>query len=412
MITVAEASEKILARIGALSSEPVATVDAAGRVLSERLIAPIDSPPWDNSSMDGFAVRSTDVSVGASLPVVGEIAAGGFPARGLERGQTMKVMTGAPVPDGADSVIRREDTDEGEKTVTIRDARDTGKNIRRKGEDFHAGDLLFAPGEALSPAHIGAIASAGIKTVPVHRRPRVAIISSGDELVPLDDFSTEVAGKKIVCANSITLSSLVERSGGHAADIGISRDDRESLREKFEQARHADLIVTSAGISVGDHDHVRDVFAELGGELVFWKVRMRPGAPLAFGMLDGVPWIGLSGNPVSAIVTFELFVRPLMRKMLGLRHLFRKTVPVTVAQPITLAAPLMHFLRVIVTETSDGTFSADLAGSQSSAVLTAMARANALLILSGESLSAAPGERHRALPLWDSMSDSATLQLT
>lgn len=413
MISVAEASERILARIGALSQETVATENAAGRVLAERIVAPIDSPPWDNSSMDGYAIRSADlVSPGIRLDVVEEVAAGAFPSRAIRAGEAMRVMTGAPVPDGADSVIRREDTDDDREAVTIELTRDAGKNIRRRGEDFHTGDLLFDRGESLSIAHIGALASAGIKSVAVNRRPRVAIISSGDELVELRDYDVALAGRKIVSSNSVTLAALVRDSGGEPVDLGIARDDPASLREKLELARDADLIVTSAGISVGDHDHVRDVFAALGGKLDFWKVRMRPGAPLAFGMLGSVPWIGLSGNPVSAMVTFELFVRPAIRRMLGHRALFRQTIPVTIGQPITLAAPLMHFLRATVNRTSSGTYVASLAGSQSSAVLTAMARANALLILPGDRLEIAAGEVHRALPLGDSTGTDDRLVLT
>lgn len=413
MISVAEASERILARIGALSQETVATENAVGRVLSERVVASIDSPPWDNSSMDGYAVRAADViSPGASVRVVEEVAAGSFPSRAIQSGEAMRVMTGAPVPVGADSVIRREDTDDGRESVTIKLTRDAGRNIRRRGEDFHSGDLLFDNGESLGIAHVGALSSAGIKSVVVNRRPRVAIISSGDELVELRDFSPDLAGQKIVSSNSVTLAALVRDSGGEPVDLGIARDDAASLREKLERASNADLIVTSAGISVGDHDHVRDVFAALGGELDFWKVRMRPGAPLAFGMLGKVPWIGLSGNPVSAMVTFELFVRPAIRRMLGHHALFRQTIPVTIGQAITLAAPLMHFLRATVNRTSSGTYVATLAGSQSSAVLTAMARANALLILPGDRLEIAAGEIHRALPLGDATSNDDRLVLT
>ena len=413
MITVAEASERILARIEALPPEPVATGNAAGRVLAERVVAPIDSPPWENSSMDGYAVRPADLAgLPASLRVVGEVAAGSFPSRALAAGEAMKVMTGAPVPDGSDSVIRREDTDDGTDTVLIRDLRDTRKNIRRKGEDFRAGDILFEKGAVISAAHLGAIASAGIKSLSVHGRPVVALISSGDELIELDDFDSESVGKKIVSSNSLTLASLVRDAGGIPLDLGIAADTPSSLRGKLESAHDAHLIITSAGISVGDHDHVRDVFAELGGQLDFWKVRMRPGAPLAFGMLNGKPWIGLSGNPVSAIVTFELFVRPAIRKMLGFTALFRQTFPVTIGERITIAAPLMHFLRVIVTQTSEVNRVARLAGSQSSAVLTAMARANALLILPGDRLVIEEGETHRAMPIGNSGELSDKLVLT
>jgi molybdopterin molybdotransferase len=203
----------------------------------------------------------------------------------------------------------------------------------------------------------------------------------------------------------------VRDAGGEPLDLGIASDSQASIKAKLEQARDADLVITSAGISVGDHDYVRSAFDELGGALDFWKVRMRPGAPLAFGMLGETPWIGLSGNPVSAIVTFEIFVRPAVRKMLGLRSLFRETIPVRVSHPITLAAPLMHFLRVIVERSAPGEYEAKLAGSQSSGVLTAMARSNALLVLPGDKLKIAEGEIHRALPLSGDFSASDTLVL-
>lgn len=362
--------------------------------------------------MDGYAVRRDDLSAGVTLRVVDTIAAGAFPSRPIERGEAMRVMTGAPVPQGADTVIRHEDTDDGRDVVTVRHLRDAGRNIRKAGEDFRARDVLFKPGEVLGIPHVGVLASAGIKAVSVHRRPRVAIISSGDELVELDHFEPHLAGSRIVSSNSITLAASIRDAGGEPIDLGIARDDPASIREKIGSARGADLIITSAGISVGDHDHVRNVVTDLGGSIDFWRVRMRPGAPLAFGMIGGIPWIGLSGNPVSAIVTFELFVRPVIRRMLGMGDLFRATIPVRTAQPITLTASLMHFLRVVIALAPDGEYAAELAGSQSSAVLTALARANGLLILPGDRLDIAAGEPHRALPLGTGFESSARLQLT
>jgi molybdopterin molybdotransferase len=413
LISVSEASERILARIKPLAAETVATENLVGRVLSEPVIAPISSPPWDNSSMDGYAVRSADVlHDGIELRVVETVAAGGFPSRELREGEAMRVMTGAPVPHGADSVVRHEDTDDGRESVIIMNRRDVGKNIRRAGEDFHAGDTLFPSGEALRIPHTGAIASAGITSAQVHRRPVVKLISSGDELVDLRDFTPGSASHRIVSSNSINLPALVRDAGGEPHDLGIARDDLDSIKAKLQAARDSDLIVTSAGISVGDHDYVRTAFEELGGEIHFWKVRMRPGAPLAFGTLNGVPWIGLSGNPVSAMITFEVFVRPAIRRMLGLKALFRKTIPVKLRSPIKLAAPLMHFMRAMITIDENGDALAEPAGSQSSSVITAMARANALLILPGDRLALEAGEVHRALPLDDVLSASDQLVLT
>ncbi|MEO8577519.1 MAG: gephyrin-like molybdotransferase Glp [Gemmatimonadales bacterium] len=414
LISVPEASGRILGAIHPLAPETVATENAAGRVLAASVVAPLTSPPWDNSSMDGYAVRSVDLPTSDPpvLRVVETVAAGSFPSRAITAGESMRVMTGAPVPDGADSVIRHEDTDDGRDVVTIRSLRDSGKNIRKAGEDFHAGDVLFPAGEAVRVAHIGVLASAGVKSIQAHRRPRVAIISSGDELVELRDFNPDIIGKRVVSSNSVTLFALVRDAGGEPVDLGIARDDPVSLKEKLAAASDADLILTSAGISVGDHDHVRESFTESGGEIDFWKVRMRPGAPLAFGMLHGKPWIGVSGNPVSAIVSFEVLVRPVIRKMLGNRSLFRETIPVTLRTPITITAPLMHFIRAVITPGADGSYMAEPAGSQSSSVLTAMARANALLILPGDRLQLEPGEMFRALPLGDALQTTDTLVLT
>jgi molybdopterin molybdotransferase len=208
------------------------------------------------------------------------------------------------------------------------------------------------------------------------------------------------------------LGELVRQAGGDPVDLGIANDTAESMRDLLQRAKGCDLIITSAGISVGDHDHVRSSVLELGGTIEFWKVRMRPGAPLAFGYLHGSPWIGLSGNPVSAIVTFEIFVRPAIRKMIGLARLFRRTIPVTLAEPVKLAASLMHFLRVVITRDTNGSWSARLSGSQSSAVLTAMARANALLIVPDDRLEVPAAETLMALPLDDEFGTATSLVLT
>ena len=410
MIEVGEASAKILNAIRPLGAASVPLEDAAGLVLSERILATTTSPPWDNSSMDGYAVRSADVVLRSSgtdaapkLKVVATIAAGGFAPRPLGAGEAMRIMTGAPIPIGADSVVRIEDTDRGAENVTIVELRDLQKNIRRAGEDFVEGALLFEPGTELRAAHLGVLASAGVSQVKVHRRPRVAIISSGDELVELRDYSPDVAGLKIVSSNSWTLPQLIRDAGGEPIDLGIASDDRESLRGKIAQTEGCDLLITSAGISVGDLDHVRAVFTELGGELSFWKVKMRPGAPMAFGTLRGVPWLGFSGNPVSAMVSFEVFGRPVIRKMLGHTRLHRVLIPVRLAEPIEIAAPLTHFLRASVARAGDGQFVARLAGSQSSAVLTAMARANALLVVPADRRSNPAGTILSALPLSDDL---------
>jgi molybdopterin molybdotransferase len=415
MIDVGVASERILARIQPLGAESVALAGASGRVLADKIVAATTSPPWDNSSMDGYAVRSEDFKHSSNayptLDVVAKIAAGSFAPRELRTGEAMRIMTGAPIPAGADSVIRIEDTDRGAEHVSIRDARDLWRNIRRAGEDFRAGDTLFGAGTELRAAHLGVLASAAIREVTVHRKPKVAILSSGDELVELDDYTPADLGKKIVSANSWTLSELVRDAGGEAIDLGIAKDTPESLREKLSGVASVDLIITSAGVSIGDLDYVRTVFAELGGTLDFWKVRMRPGAPMAFGLLNEIPWLGFSGNPVSAMVSFEIFARPAIRKMLGHSRLHHALMPVRLTEDVVIAAPLLHFLRATIRRASDGALEAALAGSQSSAVLTTMARANALLVVPAESLSNPAGSILNAIPLGNDLDMSDQIGL-
>ncbi|MDQ3674660.1 MAG: molybdopterin molybdotransferase MoeA, partial [Gemmatimonadota bacterium] len=275
MLSVEEASARILADIRQLDSESVPIASALGRVCAEDITATITMPPWSNSSMDGYAVRSADISpvLGGkpvSLKVVATIPAGGFARRELRRGEAMRIMTGAPVPEGADSVVRKEDTDGGKDRVEIREGRDVWKNIRPAGEDYQRGDPLARRGAPIRPALVGVLASSGVRTVSVFRTPRVAIVSSGNELVGIERFREVEAGRRIVSTNSYTLAGLTRVAGAEPVDLGIAGDTRASLRQKLEAAADCDLIITSAGVSVGDLDHTRDVFADLGGEQRFW----------------------------------------------------------------------------------------------------------------------------------------------
>ena len=416
MLRVEEASERILADIRSLPSEPVTLRAALGRVCAEEILATVTMPPWSNSSMDGYAVRSADITPvmkgePVTLRVVATIAAGELPEKPLKRGQAMRIMTGAPVPGGADTVIRKEDTDGGSAKVVIRESRDVWKNIRQAGEDYHKGDVLAKRGTPVRPALIGVLASSGVAMLHVFRRPRVAIISSGNELVDIDDFEEVLAARRIVSSNSYTLEALTRASGGVPVDLGIAADTKASLRKKLEAAGDCDLIITSAGVSVGDMDHTRDVFAALGGKQRFWKVRMRPGAPLAFGMLKDIPWLGLSGNPVSAMVSFELFVRPALRKMQGYTNPFRRPLTVTVEEDVKIAAKLTHFLRAQVTRKEDGTFAARLTGLQSSGALTSMSKANALLIVPETSQTVPKGAHLNALMLDQTLEETSAFSL-
>ena len=406
MLSVSEAVALIIGELSALDTEPVPLLDALGRVLAAEARAPYTLPACDNSAMDGYAVRGTELA-GASpetprrFRVIETVAAGQFPSRAIAPGEATRIMTGAPLPIGADSVLRVEDTDAGIDHVQAFTDRDAGKNVRRRGEDFGEGDIVLSAGEPLGAAQIGVLASLGKGEVMVHRAPRVAILGSGDELVDLDEFDRVVAGERIVASNSYTLHALVRAAGGVPVPLGNARDTEASMRALFARAVDArpDLIVSSAGISVGAFDYTRDALDAMGADLKFWKVRMRPGAPLGFGAVAGIPWVGLPGNPVSAMVTFELFVRPAVRRMLGHVRLHRRPVPVTLEEPVQIGAQLTHFLRAIVTSQPSGELTARLTGPQGSGMLTSMARANALLVVPEDRPSHAAGDRLSAILL-------------
>jgi molybdopterin molybdotransferase len=359
--------------------------DALGSVLAEDVVSPLDIPAWTNSAMDGYAARGEDVR-GASdshpvrLKVVEHVPAGRFPTRTIRAGECARIFTGAPLPEGADSVIRQEDTDQGAETVTIVKDRDVGVNTRRVGEDIRKGTTVLKEATELGPAQLGVLASLAVAHPLVYRRPRIAILGSGDEIVDVDQPEEILSGRKIASSNTHTLVALVRQTGGEPVNLGIAADTPESLREHLSRALDCDLLVTTAGISVGEHDYVRAVLDELGATHRFWKLRMRPGAPVGFGLVGEVPWIGLPGNPVSTMVTFELFVRPAIRKMMGHERVFRRSVPVRAAEPISLKPKLQHFLRGIVTEGPNGP-ETRLTGPQGSGILTSMVRANALLVI-------------------------------
>jgi molybdopterin molybdotransferase len=360
--------------------------DALGCVLAEPVTSPLHIPAWTNSAMDGYAARGEDVrGATATMPrvlrVIESLAAGQFPSRTLAPGECSRIFTGAPLPEGADSVIRQEDTDQGIERVTISRDRDVGVNIRYAGEDIRAGTTVFEAGAELGAAHLGVLASLAVAHPVVYRRPRVGILGSGDEIVDVDRPEEILSGRKVASSNTHTLTALVRLAGGLPVNLGIARDTPESVREHLEQAGDCDLLVTTAGISVGEHDHLRGVIEAMGGRLDFWKLRMRPGAPVGFGLLHGVPWIGLPGNPVSTMVTFELFVRPAIRKMVGHSLPFRAATAVEIAEPIRLGPRLQHFLRAIVSNRPSACPSVRLTGPQGSGILTSMIRANALLII-------------------------------
>jgi molybdopterin molybdotransferase len=379
--------------------------DALRSVLAEDIVSPLDVPAWTNSAMDGYATRGEDVR-GASdahpvrLRVIEQLPAGRFPEKAIGAGECARIFTGAPLPSGADTVIRQEDTDLGTELVSVFKDRDIGVNIRRVGEDIRKGAPVLGAGTELQPAQLGVLASLAVAHPLVYRRPRIAILGSGDEIVDIDQPEEILSGRKIASSNTHTLVALVREAGGEPVNLGIAGDTPDSLRSHIERSLDCDLLVTTAGISVGEHDYVRSVLEELGGELRFWKLRMRPGAPVGFGLLRGMPWIGLPGNPVSTMVTFELFVRPAIRRMMGQQLPFRRTVPVRAAEPIRVKPRLQHFLRGVVTQGKAGP-EARLTGPQGSGILTSMTLANALLILPEGQFESPAGSTLQALILDD-----------
>lgn len=403
-----EACDAILREITPLPAVEVPIEDALGRVLAETVLSPLALPPWDNASMDGYALRAEDIAGAnaaepATLRVVGTIAAGALPERIVGRGEAIRIMTGAPVPRGVDTVVRVEDSDGGETSVRIASDRDAGRNIRRRGEDVVAGAPVASRGEELRPGHLGFLASVGRSSVSVVRRPRVAVLASGDELVEIERFDEVMAGRRIVSSNSYSLAAAVRAAGADVIALGVVGDDPDTLRTRIADC-DCDLLITTGGVSVGAFDHTRRVITDLGGEGAhrFWRVRIRPGAPIGFGVVRGTPWLGLPGNPVSALVTFELFARPAIRRLAGQASVHRRPVEVRVAEPISLSAPLTHFLRAVVTAGPQG-FSARLTGPQGSGLMSSMARANALLIVPSDRQQVASGEVVDALLLGDDM---------
>ncbi|CAN5218957.1 molybdopterin molybdotransferase MoeA [soil metagenome] len=404
--SVAGAIQIIVAALRPTGKETVALEAALGRTVAAEVVADVDLPLWDNSAMDGYACRAEDIRGASSgtpvkLPVGETIAAGSFPSRDLGPGETMRIMTGAPVPPGADTVVRVEDTDEGVTTVLIHDARDARANVRRRGEDVRTGDVVLRVGRAVRSAEIGMLAALGCGTVVVHRRPHVAILSSGDELVGVDRVAELHAGRRIISANNHSLAAIVREAGGEPVDLGIVPDDLAAMSAGLERGLGCDLIVTSGGISVGGLDYTREAVEALGGGIAFWRVPMRPGYNSAFGTIRRTPWLGVPGNPVSALVAGEVLLRPAIRALSGSRAPFHATHPVTTSEQMKGARDVTVYVRATLERNADGKWLARSAGAQGSAILSTSLRADALLVVPPGMSEVAPGTTLDALILRD-----------
>ncbi len=389
-----DALKTVLAAVSVLGAEKVGLLDALSRVLAEDIIAERDNPPWDNSAMDGFAVRYEDIKQAHAittptvLNVIEDVPAGKFPAKAVGKGEAIRIMTGAPIPKGADTVLKVEDTENTPTSVKVFKEEQKGANIRPQGEDVRKGDCIIPKGKAIRPAEAGMLAILAKSFVFVHQRPRVAILSTGDELADLDErFSDD----KIINSNSYGIAADVQEAGGLPILLGIARDSPEELKAKIRQGLNADILVLSGGVSMGDYDFTKPVFQELGGEMNFWKLAIRPGQPVAFGKIGKTLAFGLPGNPVSSMVTFEQLVRPAMLKMCGNQVLARPVVQAIFQEKFSKRPDRRHFLRGILWM-EKGMLMVRTTGSQGSGILTSMVKANGLIDIPVEVEKLKPGD--------------------
>lgn len=401
MLSVEQASQQLLSYFHTLEPEPVPVLESLDRVLAEDVYADVDIPPHDNTAMDGYAVLAADTQ-GASaespveLRIIGDLAAGYVSSQEVVAGECIRIMTGAPIPRGADAVVPFEDTERKGDAVRILKGVRTGDNVRQAGEDVKKGTLVLSRGCRIRPQEVGMLATVGHAVVQVTRRPRVAILATGDEVVEID---APLGPGKIRNSNTYSNAAQVLAAGGVPVLLGIAHDQVEELTARIQAglAQKVDLFLTSGGVSVGDFDVVKQVLAA-EGEMTFWRVRMKPGKPLAFGRIGGVPLLGLPGNPVSAMVSFELFARAAILKMLGQCRPQRPSVEATLVDGMKRKDGRRHFVRVKVSE-KDGGYEAAMTGEQGSGILSSMVEANGLAIIPEGWPSAPPGSKVRVMLL-------------
>ena len=381
MISVHDALTAILDTVSPLAGERLGLLDAVGRVLAEEIRSEREVPPFANSAMDGYAVRWDDVrdtnaDQPVTLGVLEVIQAGAVPKQLVIPGTASKIMTGAVMPSGADTVVKVEDTEEQGGRVWIKRSERPGNNVRGSGEDIQRGQLVLEKGRVLRPADIGLLASVGRSLVLVHQRPRVAILSTGNELAEIDDA---LQPGQIVNSNAYTLAAAVREAGGVPVPLAIARDTLEEIRAALAEAVRHDVVLSTGGVSVGDFDFVKQAMDELGMHRLFWQVAQRPGKPLTFGLLRERPYFGLPGNPVSALVCFYLYVRPALRRMTGHEKLFLPVLSATLGEDISKAKGLTEFVRCRITH-EHGHYIAHSTGSQSSGVLSSLSLGEGLII--------------------------------
>jgi len=395
LTSLTTAQQIVLDAANVLGCEKVGLLEALGRVLGEDIIASRANPPWDNSAMDGFAVRWADIhsehaiSKIPELKIVEDVAAGAVATKSVGPGEAIRIMTGAPMPAGADTVVRVEYTEPSEATVRIMMPEyGQSANIRPKGEDVQEGDCIIAKGTQLRSGEIGMLAILAKSFVLVHQRPRVGILSTGDELADLDESFDE---NKIVNSNSYGIAAGVQEAGGIPVLLGIAKDNPDSLKEKIHQGLTCDILVLSGGVSMGDYDFTKPVFAELGADMNFWKLAIRPGQPVAFGKIQGKLAFGLPGNPVSSMVTFDQLVRPAMMKLGGHATWERPVVKAVFQEKFSKQTDRRHFLRGVLAY-ENGDLVVRTTGKQGSGILTSMVKANGFIDVPEEVEGLQPGD--------------------
>jgi molybdopterin molybdotransferase len=394
LLSVSEALSAVLARISPLGAERVDLLAATGRVAAETVVATRRLPAWDNSAMDGYALRAADATApGTTLPVADAVAAGDAGERPLSAGTAARIFTGAPIPPGADAVVIQEDTEAADGRVTLRTVPRVGDNVRRAGSDVEPGQAVLSPGRPLTPGDLALAAAQGRLSVAVHRAPRVAIVSSGNELVEID--AGEPGRGQIANTNAWALAAAVRAAGGEPRILPILRDDREATERALrDAAASTDVLLTSGGASVGDHDHVGPVLRQLaGGALSFWKVAIRPGKPLLFGQIGAACAFGLPGNPISALVTFEVFVRPALLRLAGHAACLRRPTTGLTAAALPAGGNRTEYLRASLRWDATGALHVDAGRSQGSGNLSSLAGADAFIVRPAGCPAAAAGER-------------------
>jgi molybdopterin molybdotransferase len=393
LIPVASARKIILNSVARLGEEEISLESSLGRVLAETIKATRDVPPLRNSAMDGFAITAAategaSVKLPASLPIVRTIPAGDLPGRKVDHDKAVRIMTGAAVPDGVDTVVPVEQTSVKDEILILTEPMPPGKNIREAGEDITSGGIILEPARQLRPADIGLLASQGVEEVSVYRKPEVAILATGDEVVPL---GVEPEEAQIFSSNSYSLAALVTECGALPRQLDIARDEPEHLTEMIKNGLKSNVLITTGGISMGDYDYLKDVFGRMEVKIHFWRVAQKPGKPMTFGEKDGTLVFALPGNPVSAMISFELYVRPALRKMMGHARLFRPTVQAVLEEDIRKKRGRRNFIRGVVRK-DDGILYVKTTGEQGAGILRSMSEANGIIILPEDVVGADAGD--------------------